>query len=252
MERSDRKKRAGEGNRTRGPELNSRVTVVLVRPENQENIGLVARAMKNTGFRHLRLIMSSGLGPKSYKTAVHAPDILKGARIFHSLKEGVADLNVLFAATARLRKNFPSIPLREAVEKMSAFPLSTKIGLLFGNERTGLTSEEMKSSNFRFMIPQASAQPSYNLAAAVLLVLFQIFILDFRLERPDGLVPLPQKDQEECIGRILDKLEKKRFIHSTNRAHVTEMVYDIFGRLAITTRDRQFLLALLSKGVDSR
>lgn len=53
--------------------------------------------------------------------------------------------------------------------KMMSFPQTTRIGLLFGNERTGLTSEELRSSNFRFAMPQASKQPSYNLAYAVLL-----------------------------------------------------------------------------------
>ena len=76
---------------------------------------------------------------------------------FDDLADAVSDLHVVFAATAKRGRIFPSMPLDDALSKMPAFPASTRIGLLFGNERTGLTSEEMRHSNFRFTIPQASA-----------------------------------------------------------------------------------------------
>lgn len=149
--------------------------VVLVRPKNPENIGLVARNMKNTGFEKLRLVGVKSVDQKSYVTAVHARDILERARFCPDVSEATADLDITFASTSKTRKNFPSVSLKDAVREMFQFPASTKIGLLFGSERTGLTSDELRSSNFRFMIPQATRQPSYNLASAVLLTLFHIF-----------------------------------------------------------------------------
>jgi len=56
-------------------------TVVLVRPKNPENIGLVARNMKNTGFAKLRLVGDKNIDQKSYVTAVHARDILEGGNV---------------------------------------------------------------------------------------------------------------------------------------------------------------------------
>ncbi|MCI4444398.1 MAG: hypothetical protein JHC32_00020, partial [Candidatus Aminicenantes bacterium] len=55
----------------------SRFYVILVNPENQENIGLVARAMKNTGFSHLRVVGKNELTAEALRTAVHSTDILK-------------------------------------------------------------------------------------------------------------------------------------------------------------------------------
>ena len=228
-----------------------RFRVILARPENPENVGLVARCMKNTGFEELRLVSAEGIDERSRKTAVHAQDILEKARFYTSLSEAVEDLELVFAATSKKRKNFPSIPLQEAVEKMFLHPPSTKIGLLFGNERTGLTSDEMRSSNFRFTIPQAGMQPSYNIASAVLLTLFHIY--SYQNPKKAGIEkdkPLSRKEQEECIRLILDKLEKRNFIHEANRRHMTDMVYDLFGRLALTEKDRKLVLALFSKVVD--
>jgi TrmH family RNA methyltransferase len=226
-------------------------TVVLVRPKNPENIGLVARNMRNTGFDKLRLVGVSGVGQKSYVTAVHARDILESVRFYSDVSEATADLDITFASTSKTRKNFPSVSLKDAVEEMFQFPASTKIGLLFGSERIGLTSDELRSSNFRFMIPQATRQPSYNLASAVLLTLFHIFAYDnFKEVETTREKPLSRKEQEECIGLILRKLEQKNFIHNTNKRHMTEMIYDLFGRFALTSKDRKLLLAIFSKAVN--
>jgi TrmH family RNA methyltransferase len=220
--------------------------VVLVRPEKAENVGLVARSMKNTGFENLRLIRSSPVSERSYQTAVHAKDILRKAPLYSTLKEATADLDLVFAATSKKRKNFFSLSLDEAVAKMLSSPLMARVGLLFGNERTGLTSEELKSSNFRFSIPQAARQPSYNLASAVLLTLFPLFKHSVQNQETTREAPLSRRQQEECIRLILDKLKKRRFIHSTNKEHVEEMVYDLLGRLTLTEKDKKLLLAIFS------
>jgi TrmH family RNA methyltransferase len=227
-----------------------RFSVILIRPENHENIGLVARAMKNTGFDDLRLVGLVGLKPEAYRTAVHSQDILEGARFSATLKEATRDLDLVLASTARFRKTFTILTLLEATDAIIHYPSSTRIGLLFGNERTGLTSEELGASNFVFFIPQASRQPSYNLASAVLLTLFSIFSRSSTEYVSQAPKPLPRKEQEDSIRLILKKLENKGFIHETNRVHVTGMVQDLFGRIALTEKDRRFLLALLNKAVD--
>lgn len=228
-------------------------TVILIKPEKPENIGLVARNMKNTGFENLRLVGIKSLARRSYIAAVHAEDILERARFYPDVAEATSDLNLIFASTSKKRKNFTLLRLEEAVSKMFQFPQSSKIGLLFGCERTGLTSEELKSANFTFAIPQASRQPSYNLSSAVLLSLFQI--INHKHKTEEGAVwkePITRKEQEECIRLILNKLEEKKFIHAGNKTHITEMIYDLFGRLTMSSRDRRFLLALFSKGVNSQ
>ncbi len=224
------------------------IAVILARPENPENIGLVARAMANTGFRDLRLAGGRPPGPKAERTAVHAGAILAGAGRFESVAEAVADLEVVFAATAKARKNFPALPYAEAVERIRAYPGRARIGLLFGNERTGLTSDEMKHSTFRYRIPQAARQPSYNLAAAVLLTLFPLFTAGAPgpAAEPED-VPLPRGEQEECIGRILDVLRFRRFIPEGGERHVEQRVTELFGRLAMTGEDRRLLLAIFQK-----
>jgi TrmH family RNA methyltransferase len=245
-----------------------RCAVVLVRPENPENIGLVARGMKNTGFSELRLAGIRRLSPKAYKTAVHAEEILDRARLFADLAGATADLHLIAAATAKQRKIGSTVGLAEAVARIGGLPTGTRVGLLFGNERTGLTGEELLRANLIFTIPQATRQPSYNLGAAVLLTLFSLFAEQGSTgeaavggpESPFGSSRQPKtrdgrdqllsrQEQDEVIGRILEKLATRGFTHRTNQAHVTAWIHDFFGRQAITDLDRGFLLALFDKGV---
>ncbi len=227
----------------------ARFAVILVNPENQENIGLVARAMKNTGFSQLRIVGSEEPGPEAFRTAVHSSDILKRASFFPTLEEAVSDLNLVLASTVRQRKAFRIMTIDEVLEKAKAFPREIQIGLVFGNERTGLSDRELRRANFVFFIPQAVRQPSYNLAAAVLITLYTIYRQSGSEPVPQTAPPLPRKEQEDCLKLILKKLEKRGFMHATNREHVTDLLHDLFGRLALSERDRRFLTAVFNKGL---
>jgi tRNA/rRNA methyltransferase len=225
-----------------------RFSVILSRPENFENVGLAARAMKNTGFGDLRLVGIGKLGPKAGRTAIHAGGILKKARFYPDLGAATKSLHLVFATTARSRNTFSILTFPEAIETIFRYPKTTRIGLLFGNERTGLTSEELGAANFVFSLPQASRQPSYNLASAVLLTLFALFSRSREQVAVGPLEPRPivRGAQDECVRVILMKLERKGFIHGTNKAHVTEMVEGLFGRLALTDKDKRFLMAVFN------
>lgn len=229
--------------------LGKNITVVLVRPEHPENIGLVARAMKSTGFSKLRLVFEKNhFLDKAEKTAVHSTDILQKAVIFKNTSEAVEDFQLVFASTSKPRKNFSWISLDDAVERILSYSSSVKIGLLFGNERTGLTGDELKHSNLRFTIPQASRQPSYNLAFAVLLTLFALFKgrkANVISDHEDSY--LSSEDQRKTILNILDKIEEKGFIHDKNREHMTQRIFELFRRMNMTDKDRKLLLALFSK-----
>ncbi|MHB8054467.1 MAG: RNA methyltransferase [Candidatus Aminicenantales bacterium] len=229
------------------PEPSACPVIVLVRPDNPENIGLAARAMKNTGFSELRLAGIRRLGPGARKTAVHADDILDGARFFETLEEATDDLQLVAAATAKRRKIGTAVEMNEAVERIGRLPANVRVGLLFGNERTGLTAAELRRANLIFTIPQAVRQPSYNLGAAVLLTLYSLFQAADKSGATKTQAPLPRAEQDAVIGLILAKLDAQGFLHRTNRDHVSAWVLDFFGRQAMSARDRGFLLALFDK-----
>jgi TrmH family RNA methyltransferase len=228
----------------------SRFAVVLVRPDSSENIGLAARGMANTGFSDLRIVGLDKLEPPAWRTAVHAESIIEGARFFSSLADAVADLHVVLGSTARVRHDFPLVTLADGVRRLEEYPLETRIGLVFGNERTGLTQEEIGLANTRFHIPQAARQPSYNLGVAVTLTLHAIA---FENAPPPAILkglPLTHAEQAEAGRRFREMLDSLGFMHDTNRAFITEKVQDIFFRMALTAKDRDIILAMFRKALE--
>jgi tRNA/rRNA methyltransferase len=90
-----------------GTILKNKFSVILSRPENPENIGLVARGMKNTGFDDLRLVGISSLKKKAFVTAVHAREILENARFYPRLKDAIENLDIIFAHSKSTKEFFP-------------------------------------------------------------------------------------------------------------------------------------------------
>ena len=82
------------------------VHFILVRPQIGENIGSVARAIKNFNITKLRIVNPRCGWPnqKALVTSVGARDILKSTKIYHSLEKSLGDLDIIFATSSRIRK----------------------------------------------------------------------------------------------------------------------------------------------------
>ena len=227
-----------------------RLAVVLVRPDSPENIGLAARGMANTGFADLRIVGLDRFEPAAWRTAIHAGSILESARFFPTLAAAVADRGLVLGSTARVRHDFPLVGLPEAVARVREYPPETRVALVFGNERTGLTQEELGLANVRFHIAQAARQPSYNLGVAVTLTLHAIAFADGRPPAVRRDLPLDHAAQAEAGRRFRDMLDSLGFMHDTNRAFIVEKVQDIFFRMALTAKDRDVILAMFRKALE--
>jgi tRNA/rRNA methyltransferase len=227
-----------------------RFTVILVRPDSPENIGLAARGMANTGFTDLRLVGLDRLEPPAWRTAIHADSIIEAARFFGSLAEAVADRDLVLGSTARVRHDFPLVPLADAVTRIAEYPAATRVGLVFGNERTGLTQPELGLANIRFHIPQAARQPSYNLGVAVTLTLHAIAFYGGASAALRRHLPLDHAAQAEAGRRFAGLLDGLGFMHDTNRDFIVEKVQDIFFRMALTAKDRDIILAMFRKALE--
>ncbi len=228
----------------------ARFAVVLVRPDSPENIGLAARGMANTGFADLRIVGLDRLEAPAWRTAIHADAILEGTRFFWTVGEAVSDRELVLGSTARVRHDFPLVSLADGIARLDEYPASARVGLVFGNERTGLTQDELGLANVRFHIPQASRQPSYNLGVAVTLTLHAIA---FRHGPPPALgrdLPLDHAAQAEAGRRFGDMLDGLGFMHDTNRAFIVDKVRDIFFRMALTAKDRDVILAMFRKALE--
>lgn len=161
----------------------SHVSFILVEPENPENIGAVARAIKNMGFNDLRLVKP----PKNWfergkKMAPHAEDILSKATIFEALSEAVADIQWVFGSTRRMGpKRGTALTFPKAAREMREAMKKHKIAVVFGKESKGLDNDSLNLCDWVTSIPTDTDCPSINLAQAVMVLAFTLTGLEASL-----------------------------------------------------------------------
>ncbi len=153
------------------------VVVILVEPENADNVGMIARAMKNFGFRRLRIVRPMfDSFDRAMAAAMRAKDVLEGAEIFLYLDEAFEGIDVVIGTTARISKynvDRRAIPLRTLVDSLK---WDTVYGLVMGRESTGLTSEELAKCDVVVTIPTSSEYPALNLANATAIMLYEFYM----------------------------------------------------------------------------
>src|SRR4051812_8409590 len=83
--------------------LLSAPTLILVSPKGERNVGSIARAMGNFGFKDLRIVAPrcDYKNLEAKKMSMRAFSILESAVEFDSLKSAIADCHTCIAFTGR-------------------------------------------------------------------------------------------------------------------------------------------------------
>lgn len=150
--------------------------------------------MKNMGLSELTLVgPPSGLdADESRALAYGAWDVLASRREAESLEQAVEDATLVVGTSGRPAPGAwtPGRLVRELSDRLGPGPLC----LVFGPEASGLTNAELALCHARVHVPTDSAQPSLNLAQAVLLIAYEI--------RRAGLGEPAQQEERATAGQI--------------------------------------------------
>jgi len=154
-------------------------SVILVRPQLGQNVGMAARAMANFGLRDLRIVAPREGWPNEWaiKAASGADWVLEEAQLFDTVADAVADMHYLVASTARLRELLKPVVTAEAAatEMRTKTTQGLRCGIMFGPERSGLENDDVALAQAVLRIPVDPLFTSINLAQAVLLAGYEWF-----------------------------------------------------------------------------
>ncbi len=158
------------------PDDLSRIRIVLSKPSHPGNIGGAARAMKTMGFADLALVKPRYFpDPDATAMAAGAGDVLASASVHKTLDAALGDCVLAVGFSARLRDlSHPARPLREAAREILDAALAGPVALVFGNETSGLSNDELSRCQRLVAIPASSAYASLNLAAAVQVACYEL------------------------------------------------------------------------------
>jgi tRNA/rRNA methyltransferase len=235
--------------------------VILVRPQLGENIGAAARAMKNFGFGDMRIVAprDGWPNPAAEAMAVGAVDVLEAARFYDTAAEAVADLELVWATTARRRYMLkPVLTPRRAIEDMrTATAGGQRCGILFGPERTGLENDEVALADAMLRVPTAPGFASLNLAQAVLLIGYEWFQHEADLPEEEirkGRTELASKGEVEgFFEHLIGELDTCGFLRNAQqRPSMIVNLRNIFLRAGLYEQEVRTLRGVITCLVHGR
>ena len=229
--------------------MSSNINIVLVNTSHPGNIGSTARAMKTMGLKNLKLI-----SPREFPSeianskAVGCIDILETAEIYSSLAESLSSSKLVIGFSARSRKSsIPPLTMEELIKVLNN-NRNNIVSVVFGNEQSGLSNEELQLCNYLVSIPTDYAYTSLNLASAVQIFSYEYFKSCLKTpidKNSDNLVSHSSKLR--LIELFISIMVTLKIITPKNIKSLTQNVHIIFNKANLTTNEANLYLGILTK-----
>jgi TrmH family RNA methyltransferase len=227
------------------------VVVVLHEPQELVNIAHVVRALKNFGYRDLRLVQ-----PREYDAyrvagiAHQTQDVVARVRPYERLEEALADcVHVVgFTARGRAAKRNLQRP-RGAAPEILAATAAGPVALLFGREDKGLPNSALDVCHRVVTVPTDPAYPSLNLAHAVVVMLYELALArgdearPFKPPRRAG-APAAVADLERLFVNVEAALRVIAFFKTRQAESVMRTVREVIHRTPLDEREAKLFRAM--------
>ena len=223
------------------------IRVVLVHPLYGGNVGSVCRAMTNMGLSDLALVDPQRLNMSEARMmACHAIHILEDRSEFPSLADAVADCGAVMGATARtgLYRQHAKTP-REWAPKALEVTKTGRVALVFGPEDNGLANEDLALCTQIMQIPTTEEFSSLNLAQAVMVCCYEIFVAAGLYEGPEEKSEEAPSDLRERMFALWhDTLLDIGFMKDDKAEHMMLGLRRILSRGVLTVDDVKILMGI--------
>jgi TrmH family RNA methyltransferase len=217
----------------------ARVDIVLVRPWRPANVAAACRAMKNMGLRSLRLVEPpAGLDrPEARALAYGAWDVLDAASVFANLRGAVADASLVAGTSGR--KDARALEPRAFAADAATRADHGRVAVVFGPESSGLTNDELAHCHLLIHIPTDVAQPSLNLAQAVLIVAYELHLAALEPAAPAREEPLAATagEVEAALDDLREALLTVGYLNPANPNAILPELRALIARSRPTPRD---------------
>lgn len=202
----------------------SNPAIILVQPQLGENIGKTARAMLNFGLTDLRLVSprDGWPNPSAGPAASGADSVLDEARVYDAVADAIADCHRVYASTVRDRDMPKPIvtPRQAATEVTQLAGTAGQTAILFGREASGLSNDDVAHAEKIITVPVNPDFGSLNLAQAVVLIAYEVFIQSHETVAEQPAHPEGMAMQHEIEGlhqHLTAELELRGYFRSEDR-----------------------------------
>jgi len=215
------------------------VVIILAGTKHPGNIGSVARAMANMGLE--RLILAAprcAINEEARRMAKAGTGVLDAARIYPSLADAAAEMNMLVGTTGAIGGYRADVTTpRRLAQKILDQAAEQTVGIVFGPEDTGLVDEDLWLCQLLIRIPTSRNASSINLAQAVMIICYELMLGSLTRE-PGGAIKLAPLEQTEAMyAQLEEALLKVGFLHAQNTKHMMFAIRRLLGRAGLESSD---------------
>lgn len=237
----------------------SNIRIVLIETSHPGNIGAAARAMKNMSLDQLYLV-SPKIFPSADATAraAGADHILHSAIMSQSLDEAVSDCHLVIGTSARLRTlNWPTYSPRSLAEELITKP-DIKVAIVFGRENSGLSNEELNRCHYLLQIPCNEAFSSLNIAAAVQVVTYELFVISQQgFPKPEisnnrNTLPATSAQLERLFEHLQQTLIDIGFLQPVQSKSMMQRLRRLFHKSQLESKEVDILRGILSATLNQK
>ena len=226
--------------------------LVLVHPRNPLNIGAAARAMTNFGVHRLRLVNPYAVAFRDARSAVGAASVLKSAEEFKTVAEAIADCTLVVGTTA-VRNRALQVPLKQLNQLTGAairkHVKSSRVALLFGSEKYGLSNEDISHCHWLLRIPTKETNISMNLGQAVAVCLYELARGKPEKTAASKVELATAGDAEHITGLVLEALGISGYIKPNTDAMFEKKTRRLIIRQKFEAYDAKLLLGMVRQVV---
>jgi len=230
------------------------IRIVLINTFHPGNIGAAARAMKNMGLSQLYLVQPNDYpSEEATSRAAGAVDVLDNAVIVDSLEEAIADCQLVVGTSARDRTfSLPKLDARECGRKVISEARSAPVALVFGRETMGLHNEEIAQCNFHVYIPANPEYPVLNVAQAIQLLCYEVWVASEENNYPEQEQPYPLQKEMGLFYEHLERvLRRTGFIISAHEGKAFDKLRRYFNRSRPEKTELNMLRGILASVEDN-
>ena len=234
--------------------LNKQVKIILIETSNSGNIGSVLRAMKTMGFKNLCLVNPKKFPSDEVKAlAANAKDMIDDVVVVDTLDKALSDIDFVVGTSSRIRKvPWPNEPLNTVAPQINKIIESKRnVGILFGREDRGLTNDELQRCNLHMHIPANEEYPVLNLAMAVQVVCYQIYIDSLSkkslVKNDNWDVPKAKSNHvKRLIEHFISVAEELEVFNKGNPRQIGARIKRMFTRIGLDEMEVNFLRGFLA------
>ena len=178
----------------------------------------------------------------------HADSFKIIKQVFDSITEASKDANILIATTAlKNRKPFQQILTLNKIDSFLKENKDKKIAVLFGPEKTGLTSAEIDKADYILNIPTTAKVPSINLAQAVILCCWEFAKNNLKTPRKNTQKTCSAKEKQIALNNLILLFDKLDLPPILNKKICTQKIQKISAAKNFSKEEIFFINTITQK-----